>query len=114
MKNVHLPPQIRPIQVKAVKDYPGPTAEKDYLQYSNYDIIIVLDKRLALKKKIKKITLLLVHVRIILIYVMSCICPAGRPAFVSGKNFNIGHYTHTFQSDCFIPAMLIGTIDIPF
>nr|KAG5702466.1 hypothetical protein BaRGS_015098 [Batillaria attramentaria] len=37
-------PQIRPVQVKAVKDYPSPTVEKDYLHYKNYDIIIVLDK----------------------------------------------------------------------
>jgi hypothetical protein len=38
-------PQIRPIQVKAVRDYPGVTLEKDHLFYKNYDIIIVLDKR---------------------------------------------------------------------
>lgn len=40
-------PQIRPIQVKAVKDYPNPVVEKDYLYYKNYDIIIVLDKNPA-------------------------------------------------------------------
>ena len=38
-------PQIRPIQVKATKDYPGVTVEKDHLFYKNYDIIIVLDKK---------------------------------------------------------------------
>ena len=27
------------------------------------------------------------------------------------KNFNVGHYTQTVQSNIFIPAMLIGTID---
>ncbi|KAL8622721.1 hypothetical protein ACOMHN_009355 [Nucella lapillus] len=38
-------PQIRPVQVKAVKDSPAPPpAEKGYLPYSSYDIIIVLDK----------------------------------------------------------------------
>lgn len=43
--NVFSSPQIRPIQVKAVKDYPNPVVEKDYLYYKNYDIIIVLDKK---------------------------------------------------------------------
>ena len=36
---------------------------------------------------------------------------AGRPAVLRGKNFNAGHYTQTVQPNCFIPAMLIGTID---
>ncbi|XP_076452018.1 uncharacterized protein LOC143287697 isoform X2 [Babylonia areolata] len=38
-------PQIRPVQVKAVKDAPAPSAiGKDQLLYNSYDIIIVLDK----------------------------------------------------------------------
>ena len=34
-----------------------------------------------------------------------------RLAILSGRNFNIGHYTQTFQPNFFIPAMLIGTTD---
>ncbi|XP_070206873.1 activated Cdc42 kinase-like isoform X2 [Littorina saxatilis] len=37
-------PQIRPVQLKAVRDYPSHTVEKDHLYYKNYDIIVVLDK----------------------------------------------------------------------
>ncbi|KAL3862562.1 hypothetical protein ACJMK2_008522 [Sinanodonta woodiana] len=37
-------PQMRPTQVKAVKDFPEITVPKDYLYYKAYDIIIVLDK----------------------------------------------------------------------
>ena len=29
-----------------------------------------------------------------------------------GKEFNIEHYVQTFQPDFFLPAMLIGTIDL--
>ena len=55
----------------------------------------------------------LVHVNIIWIYVMSRVCPSGRPAgclsIFRGKNFNVGHYMQTVQPNCFISAMLIGT-----
>ncbi|KAL5015114.1 hypothetical protein ScPMuIL_009384 [Solemya velum] len=37
-------PQIRPLQVKAVKDFPEITVPKDYLYYKAYDVIIVIDK----------------------------------------------------------------------
>ncbi|XP_064610478.1 ack-related non-receptor tyrosine kinase-like isoform X1 [Liolophura sinensis] len=37
-------PQIRPMLVKAVKDYPSPVVQKDYLFYKAYDVVIVLDK----------------------------------------------------------------------
>ena len=39
---------------------------------------------------------------------------AIRPAILSGKNFNIEHYTKTVRPIFFIPAMLIGTIDFTF
>ena len=38
---------------------------------------------------------------------MNCVCPS----VLHGKNFNVGHYSQTVEPDCFIPAMLIGTID---
>ena len=37
--------QIRPIQVKAVKDYPSQIVERDHLEYKNHDIIVVVDKK---------------------------------------------------------------------
>ena len=36
----------------------------------------------------------------------------GRPASLRGKTFNIQHYMQTVQPNAFIPAMLIGTIDL--
>ena len=33
------------------------------------------------------------------------------PAILRSKNFNVGHYTQTFQPVFFIPAMLKGSID---
>ena len=44
------------------------------------------------------------------IYVISHVCLAGRLAVLHGKNFNVGHYTHVFQLNSVIPAMLLGTI----
>ncbi|XP_071110149.1 activated Cdc42 kinase-like isoform X4 [Haliotis cracherodii] len=38
-------PQIRPVQVKAVKDYPQVTLEKDHLYYKSFDVIITIDKK---------------------------------------------------------------------
>ena len=40
-------------------------------------------------------------------YVMSHVWLAG----MCGRNFNIGRYTQTFQSNMFIPAMLVGIVD---
>ncbi|XP_052761120.1 activated Cdc42 kinase-like isoform X2 [Mya arenaria] len=37
-------PQMRPTQVKAVKDFPEVTVPKDYIYYRAYDVISVLDK----------------------------------------------------------------------
>ena len=37
--------------------------------------------------------------------------PAIRPAILRGKDFNVGHYTHTFQQNVFIRATLVGTIN---
>ncbi|KAL4221059.1 hypothetical protein ACF0H5_019321 [Mactra antiquata] len=37
-------PQMRPTQVKAVKDFPEITVPKDYIYYRAYDVIVVLDK----------------------------------------------------------------------
>ena len=41
------------------------------------------------------------------IYVKSYV----RLSILYGKNFNIGYYMQTFQSNIFIPAMLIGSFD---
>ena len=38
------------------------------------------------------------------------LCLSGRAPW-RGKHFNVRHYTVPFQPVCFIPAMLIGTID---
>ena len=38
--------------------------------------------------------------------------PTSRRAVLCGKNFNIGCYMETFQPDCFVPAMLVGTINL--
>ena len=38
-------------------------------------------------------------------------CSSGQLAVLRGKNFNVIHYTQTFQPNVFIPAQLIGTID---
>ncbi|XP_050414468.1 activated Cdc42 kinase-like isoform X1 [Patella vulgata] len=40
-------PQMRPVQVKAQKDFPAVTLQKDYLYYKAYDVIIVLDTKPA-------------------------------------------------------------------
>ena len=32
-------------------------------------------------------------------------------SFLPGKNFNVGHYNHTFEPNSFTPVMLIGTIN---
>ena len=61
----------------------------------------------------------LIHMSIIWICVMSCLClagwltgwPVGQPTSLCGKNLNVGHYTQTVQPDLFMPAMFIGTID---
>ncbi|XP_012945846.1 mucin-5AC, partial [Aplysia californica] len=37
-------PQLRPTQVKALKDYPSPTVEKGYIYYKTGDVIVVIDK----------------------------------------------------------------------
>ncbi|XP_052227746.1 activated Cdc42 kinase-like isoform X2 [Dreissena polymorpha] len=37
-------PQMRPTQVKAIKDFPEVTVPKDYIYYKAYDVITVLDK----------------------------------------------------------------------
>ncbi|XP_064641830.1 activated Cdc42 kinase-like isoform X2 [Lineus longissimus] len=42
---VTLLPQIKPEQVKAIKDSPPNLSSKDYLEYKAHDIITVLDKR---------------------------------------------------------------------
>ena len=44
-------------------------------------------------------------------------CLSGQPlsvrSFLSrGNNFNVGHYALTFQPNSFIPAVLIGTLDL--
>ena len=39
-------------------------------------------------------------------------CSSGWPTVLSGKIFNVGHYRQTIQPNFFIPAMLIGTIDL--
>ena len=44
-------------------------------------------------------------------YIMSRVRWNGRPAFVRGKNFNVGHCTQAVLPTFFILAMLIGTID---
>ena len=41
-------------------------------------------------------------------YIMSRLCPAGRPAW---QNLNVGHDAQTVQPNLCIPAMLTGTID---
>ena len=38
-------------------------------------------------------------------------CSSGRPSVLRGKHFIDGHYTQTFQSHLFVPAMCIGNID---
>ena len=53
----------------------------------------------------------LIHMSIIWIYVVSRICPVGRPAVLRDKNFNVGHCMQTVQPIFFMPPMLIGTID---
>ena len=55
----------------------------------------------------------LIRMNIIFIYIMSCVRPASQltPSFLRGKNFDMGYYTQTVQSNFFIPAMLVGTID---
>jgi len=40
-------PQMRPTQVKAIKDFPEVTVPKDYIYYRAYDVISVLDKNPA-------------------------------------------------------------------
>ena len=47
-------------------------------------------------------------------YSVVFISPAGRPAVLHSKNVNVGHYESTFQPFFFVPAMLIGTIGLPF
>ncbi|XP_052072142.1 activated Cdc42 kinase-like isoform X16 [Mytilus californianus] len=37
-------PQMRPVQVKAMKDFPEVVVPKDFLYYKSYDVIYVLDK----------------------------------------------------------------------
>ena len=37
--------------------------------------------------------------------------PTGRPCVLRDKNFNVEHDTQTVQSICFIPVMLMGSID---
>ena len=41
---------------------------------------------------------------------------AGQPVFflsiLCGQNINIRHYLQTFHLHCFIPIMLVGTIDL--
>ena len=37
---------------------------------------------------------------------------AGAGTVLCGKNVKVGHYIQTFQQCVFIPAMLIGTIDL--
>ena len=39
------------------------------------------------------------------------LCSAGQPAILHGENFNVGHYTQTFQPNLFIRAILIDTIE---
>ena len=52
----------------------------------------------------------MIHMIIAWICVMCCVCQAGWPAVLHGKNFNIGHYMQTVQPKFLIPAMFIGTI----
>ena len=37
--------QMRPTQVKAMKDFPEVVVPKDFLYYKSYDVIYVLDKK---------------------------------------------------------------------
>ena len=37
--------------------------------------------------------------------------PASRPSTLHGTAFNLGHHTQVVQPNCFIPALLTGTID---
>ena len=56
----------------------------------------------------------LIHVSIIWIYVMSLVHLSDQMArwlTWHGKNFNVGHYTQTFQPNFFTPAIHIGNID---
>ena len=55
-----------------------------------------------------------IHMSIIWIFVMICVCPAGRPSILYGKNLSISciaHCMQTFQQIFFLMAMLIGTSD---
>ena len=56
-------------------------------------------------------TVFLIHMSIIWIYVMSCICQTGQPAVIVARSFNTGQQAQTFQPNFFMPAMLIDTID---
>ena len=38
-------------------------------------------------------------------------CPSSHLSCMA-RNFNVGNYMHTFQPMLFIPAILIGTVDI--
>ena len=59
--------------------------------------------------------LFFIHISSILIYVMSCVRLFGSPASCHGKNFNAGLYMQTVLPIFFIPAILMGTIDVyPF
>ena len=50
-----------------------------------------------------------IHMSNIWIYVLICVCLAGWLAVLHGKD--VGRYTQVFQSDLYIPAMLVGIID---
>ena len=42
----------------------------------------------------------------------SRVCLVGHlPSICCGINFNVGNDVQTFQPNCFIPTMFIGTID---
>ena len=56
--------------------------------------------------------LFLIHIDIICIFEISCVYPTRQLAILCGKNFNNGHNLQTTSPNSFIPAMLIGTIDV--
>ena len=39
------------------------------------------------------------------------LCKASQPDILHVKNLNVSHYMQTFQPNCFIPAILLSTID---